>query len=84
MITSECTFSYTLDQPLEEEVLDGRLCRVRMKQEGDDKLVTFQDSLELESPVNTVVTRQFYHDKMIMTLQCQEVISTARFTRLSS
>ena len=75
--------SYTLGVPMEDEVLDGRFCKVTMREESPNQLVTFQESLELESPVNTVVTRYFYRDKMIMTLQCQEVISTAQFIRLS-
>ena len=50
--------------------------------EGKDKLVTVQESLELEPPVNSLVTRQFHRDKMIMTLQCQDVTCVAEFQRL--
>ena len=64
--------------------MDGRWCTVVMSKIGNDKLITHQKSEELDPPINTVVTRQFYREKMVMTLQCQEVTSTAEFQRLKT
>jgi hypothetical protein len=74
--------SFRLGEPFEDEVLDGRWCQVVVNLEGEDKLVTEQKSLELDPPVNTLVTRQFFPDTMVMTLQCQEVVAIAQFKRL--
>ena len=47
-------------------------------------MVTFQNSLDLEPPVNTIVVRKFLQDKMVMTLKCEDVISLAVFERIDA
>lgn len=48
-----------------------------------ETLVTKQESIGIEPPINTVVIRHFFPDKMVMTLQCEEVISVVHFVRLN-
>ena len=77
--------SYPLGKSFEDEALDGRFCTVVMNIENSgDKLVTHQTSLDLQPPVNTVVSRVFSADKMIMTLQCQDVLAKAEFKRVKN
>ena len=75
-------FSYPLGESFEDEALDGRFCSVLMVLECPDKLVTHQTSLDIDPPINTVVSRKFSADKMIMTLQCQGVTATAEYKRV--
>ena len=82
LLTYDSLYSYPLGESFEDEALDGRFCSVLMVLECPDKLVTHQTSLDIDPPVNTVVSRKFSADKMIMTLQCQGVTATAEFKRV--
>merc|ERR1711917_199371 len=70
---------FKLGVPFEEETTDGRKCETTVTMEGN-KLITMQKALK-EGQKDVTAVREFFDDKLVMTMTCEGVTSTQVYKR---
>merc|ERR1711931_139841 len=70
---------FKLGVPFEEETTDGRKCETTVTMEGN-KLITNQKATKKDQK-DVTATREFFDDKLVMTMTCDGVTSTQVYKR---
>merc|ERR1712002_238689 len=71
--------NFKLGEPFQEETTDGRKCETTVTMEGN-KLITMQKALK-NGQKDVKAVREFFDDKLVMTMTCEGVESTQVYKR---